>query len=757
MTISKDNFLVPVWGGIECTVHRLGDNFGDQLQRNGHDVRASDVKLIAELGIRTLRYPIIWERIAPRGITKADWSWTDERLELLKELNINPIAGLLHHGSGPSYTSLIDPDFPQKFTDFAVAVAERYPWLEIFTPVNEPLTTARFSCLYGVWYPHVKNDKAFSNAVLNECKATILAMREIKKIIPNAKLLQTEDLGKCHGTKKLQYQCDFENERRWISLDILTGNLMRNSTMYDFFRKSGGISNSILEYFTDNYYPPDIIGINHYITSERFLDENKEKYPQWSHAENGKHTYADVDILRADIHKREGHYNILKSVVERYDLPIALTEVHLGSLREAQLRWFMEAYEACSRLKREGVDIRAVTAWSLLGAYDWNSLLTQENNFYESGAFDVRSGNPRPTAIARLIQQLSEQKIPDHPVLQADGWWKNRDHVHFAFGVSENARTLPTIECMFPENLLQTNMRPILIIGATGTLGRAFAHICSMRNISYVLLSRNEMDITNAEQVDLLFRKHEPWAVVNAAGFVRIDDAESMREVCFRENAYGPVTLAKACEKFGARFLTFSSDLVFDGLTKNPYCETSALAPLNMYGESKAYAEKYVLAQNPSTLVVRSSAFFGPWDDSNFLAQMNKSIKKGQLFCAANDQVLTPTYIPDLVNNCLDLLIDQESGIWHLTNSTTVTWFEFATHAAKVAGLDGDLIMPVPTKSLGFKAKRPSFRALKSEKGIVLPALDDATLRFFAHLPLENLPGPIDAKKSYFKQKSKAV
>ena len=122
---------------------------------------------------------------------------------------------------------------------------------------------------------------------------------------------------------------------------------------------------------------------------------------QWSYAENGRDKYSDVDIVRADIHKREGHYKILKSAFERYNLPIALTEVHLGSSRDAQLRWFMEAYDAASKLKEEGVDIRGVTSWSLLGAYDWNSLLTQNNNFYESGAFDVRSGKPRPTAIVR--------------------------------------------------------------------------------------------------------------------------------------------------------------------------------------------------------------------------------------------------------------------------------------------------------------------------------------------------------------------
>lgn len=746
---------IPVWGGIECTVHRLGNSFGDQLHRNGHHIRVDDLKLIAQLGIKTLRYPVIWERIAPHGLAKANWSWSDERLELLKELGITPIAGLLHHGSGPSYTSLIDRDFPQKFTEFAVTVAERYPWLEFFTPINEPLTTARFSCLYGVWYPHLKSDQAFSIAVLNQCKATILAMQEIKKIIPAAKLLQTEDFGKCHGTQNLQYQCDFENDRRWVSLDALTGNLKNNVTMWTFFQKIGKIPESELTFFTDNPYVPDIIGVNHYITSERFLDEDRKKYPQWSHAGNGRHSYSDVDILRADIHKREGHYNIIKSVAERYNLPIALTEVHLGSSREAQLRWFMEAYGACKQLQADGVDVRGITAWSLLGAFDWNSLLTQNNNFYEPGAFDIRSGIPRPTAVAHLIKQLCENKLASHPLLQADGWWKNTEHVHFAFGESKNARTLPTIERIFPENLLDSSVRPILIIGATGTLGRAFAHVCSMRNISYVLLSRDDMDITNDVLVESLFKKHEPWAVINAAGFVRVDEAESMHEICFRENAYGPVILAQACLKFGARFLSFSSDLVFDGNTKKPYGESSATSPLNVYGASKVYAEKYVMEKNPSTLMVRTSAFFGPWDEYNFVAQMLKSIRNNQPFLVANDQTITPTYVPDLVNNCLDLLIDEATGIWHLSNSTTVTWSEFAMHAANIAMLDSELIIPIASKRLGLTAKRPPYSALQSEKGIVLPALEDATARFFSQKPVGAHDNP--ATLNYFKGQSQAV
>ena len=104
-------------------------------------------------------------------------------------------------------------------------------------------------------------------------------------------------------------------------------------------------------------------------------------------------------------------------------------------------------------------------------------------------------------------------------------------------------------------------------------------------------------------------RQHQPWAVINAVGFVKVDDAESQPDICFKENAYGPVILAEACLKYGAQFLTFSVDLVFDGASHIPYVETSRTAPLNVYGASKRDAETHVLAAKPSALVMRTSAF----------------------------------------------------------------------------------------------------------------------------------------------------
>src|SRR5205823_1854885 len=122
---------------------------------------------------------------------------------------------------------------------------------------------------------------------------------------------------------------------------------------------------------------------------------------------------------------------------------------------------------------------------------------------------------------------------------------------------------------------------------------------------------------------------YRPWAVVNAAGYVRVDDAEREPEACFRANADGPAVLAAACASRGVQLLTFSSDLVFDGSKGAPYVESDPVSPLNVYGRSKADAEVRVLRELPAALVVRTSAFFGPWDEYNFVTMALRTMAEG--------------------------------------------------------------------------------------------------------------------------------
>src|SRR5215216_3254491 len=109
-TMTSRDQLPELWAGVECTVTRVGDKYSDQLERSGHALRIKDLERLAELEVRCLRYPILWERTAPDDLNSFDWSWSDERMGNLQRLGIAPIVGLVHHGSGPHYTSLLDPE-----------------------------------------------------------------------------------------------------------------------------------------------------------------------------------------------------------------------------------------------------------------------------------------------------------------------------------------------------------------------------------------------------------------------------------------------------------------------------------------------------------------------------------------------------------------------------------------------------------------------------------------------------------------------
>lgn len=709
---------IEIWGGLECTLNRVGENYFDQLQYAGHYQRDADIELIASLGIKKLRYPLLWEKHEPEKDGVINWSECSHKLDQIRLNGMEPIAGLVHHGSGPTWVNMADDSFSAGLAQYAEKVANRFPWINYYTPVNEPLTTARFCGLYGVWHPHLSNSLDFARILMQECKATILAMQAIRKINPDAKLVQTEDLGKTHSTELLKYQADYENSRRWITFDLLCGRVNKDHRMWHYLRWLG-ITNEELNFFIDNPYPPDIIGINHYLTSERHLDENLDCYPEHTHGGNGQHNYADVEAVRVGKIMPSGPYQLLKETFDRYHIPVAVTEVHLHCTREEQMRWMQELWMAGRQLKAEGYPMLAITPWALLGSFGWNKLLTQPNGDYEAGIFNVRSGKPRATVLAKMVQSYSKNEPYQHPVLETEGWWKRHCRVIYCHDdVVEHA-------------CVNTQSQPLLIVGKSGTLGSGFAKMCDLRGIHYHLLGRDEMDVTNLLQIEKVILEKKPWAIVNTAGYVRVDDAEAEQDNCFLINTFGAENLAILCEKYGVKLLTFSTDLVFDGSKSKPYTESDPKAPLNIYGRSKALAEQSVLRNNAQALIIRTSAFFGPWDKYNFLQVALDALRQGKPFSAPSDVYISPTYVPDLIQNSLDLLLDDESGIWHMTNHGAVTWAELALAAAEIEGHHTKLVNAQPLKAFGLKAMRPQYSVLSSEREVIMPPLEDALGRYF--------------------------
>ena len=716
-----------LWGGHECTVNAVAGEVFDQSRFSGHHDRPTDLDLFADLGLARLRYPVLWERVAPRDPAVRDWNWSDERMSRLRALGVAPIVGLVHHGSGPAYTSLIDDGFAPGLAAHAAAVAERYPWVADWTPVNEPLTTARFATLYGLWRPHARDERLFWLALLNQVDATRLAMRAIRRRNSAARLIQTEDLGRTYSTAPLADQARFDNDRRWMTWDLLEGRVVPGHAMWDHLRGHG--LDDRLRTIADDPCPPDVVGVNHYLTSDRYLDDRVERYPPERVGGNGRDVYADVEAIRVLQPAPGGLAGVLDEAWLRYGRPVAVTECHAGSTREEQLRWLAEAWATAETLRARGVRIEAVTLWALLGGHNWNLLLTRHDGAYEVGAFDIRGPRPRPTALADFARRLAKGEATPDPA-QGPGWWRRDIRLQYRAAFRVAADCNPP-----PERLTRwTTARPILITGATGTLGKALARACEWRGLDYRLTSRDRLSLDAPEQIGAALDGMAPWLVINAAGFVRVDDAEREAAACMAANADGATRLAAACAERGLPFVTFSSDLVFDGALRRPYVESDATRPLNVYGASKQVAEIGILALSGRSLVIRTSAFFSAFDPHNFAAHVRALAARGETIEAADDLVVSPTYVPHLADAALDLAIDGEVGLWHLANAGAMDWACFARAILTATGGDASRVRGCPAELFGWPARRPSRVPLGSERGAVMPTLDEGLARYAADL-----------------------
>lgn len=498
--MDRRSLNVPLWGGIECTLARIGEDYVDQTRLTGHYDREDDVDRIASLGVRTLRYPVLWEC--------EDRAWTDRRLGMLREAGIEPIATLLHHGSGPRGTDLLDDEFPKKFERYAEAVARRYPWLRYFTPINEPLTTARFSALYGVWYPHARDDASFLRALRNETEAIARAMRAIREVIPQAQFVQTEDLSKTYATPPLEDQAALENARRFAIFDLLCGRADPYSPFFAWAQRRGlCLDDAFLE---KAYAPPDVIGLNYYVTSERFIDHRTACYPGVPAGGNERMAYVDVEAVRACAQGIAGPRHLLHEYWTRYRLPLALTEAHLGCTPEEQLRWVDEMYQQARALKRDGVDVRGFTVWSLFGAYDWDSLLVRRQGSYEPGAFDVRFGRPQETAVAQWMRAIAAGERFNHPALDREGWWHRPERL--LYGPFD--REGPALNFA-----ARAKKRTVLVVGSSPFALRV-AKACVARGLSVRSTAKAQIRAAVCEET--------PWLVIDGRTPPPDEDADSL-------------------------------------------------------------------------------------------------------------------------------------------------------------------------------------------------------------------------------------
>lgn len=270
----------------------------------------------------------------------------------------------------------------------------------------------------------------------------------------------------------------------------------------------------------------------------------------------------------------------------------------------------------------------------------------------------------------------------------------------------------------------------VMILGATGLLGKALMR--EWTGDAVIGLGSRDVDIRDAEKVKEVVEKNHPDWIVLAAAYTDVDGCESHPEQAFAVNRDGPVNVAQAAKRDGAKLLFLSSDYVFDGKKTSPYEAGDARNPQSVYGRSKAEAEVRLLEVLPECCIARTSWLFGTGGKC-FPDTILKLAASRPTLDVVNDQRGDPTYSVDLARAIIELCRRQATGIVHATNGGDCSWFEFAREIVKGAGL-GTEVRPVSSQQMARPAPRPAYSVLSSKSlqqyGITVPTWQDALRRY---------------------------
>ncbi|MCA1065832.1 dTDP-4-dehydrorhamnose reductase [Rossellomorea sp. AcN35-11] len=253
-------------------------------------------------------------------------------------------------------------------------------------------------------------------------------------------------------------------------------------------------------------------------------------------------------------------------------------------------------------------------------------------------------------------------------------------------------------------------MNKVLVTGAGGQLGSDL--IKYLERSGYTVFGQNkvQMDITDQVIVQETIWRIQPDIIIHCAAYTKVDEAETNVDKAFLINALGTRHLVTAAEQWGAVFIYISTDYVFDGKSRIPYHEYSPVSPVNTYGQSKLAGEMIVKEIHSKYFIVRTSWLFGS-KGPNFVRTMLKLADEKAFLSVVDDQRGSPTYTGDLSKAILQLIETKKFGTYHVTNSDSCTWYEFAKEIFKEAGLEVDL-RPCETEQFPRPAARPSYSVM---------------------------------------------
>lgn len=262
------------------------------------------------------------------------------------------------------------------------------------------------------------------------------------------------------------------------------------------------------------------------------------------------------------------------------------------------------------------------------------------------------------------------------------------------------------------------NIKKVLITGGDGQLGRALFIELDTRKIDAVAYDLEDLNITDAHNIDEVLDRVAPDVVINCAAMTNVDGCETNREQAFLVNAEGPRLLAEACHKREIALVQVSTDYVFEGngIQENgcirSYIESDEPNPKTVYGASKAKGEEYVMGSMERFFIVRTAWLYG--DGANFVKTMLQLAKDRPELTVVNDQIGTPTSTKDLANAIVDLIQTEHYGIYHGTCEGQCSWYDFTVEIFAQMGIDVP-VRPVTSEEFVRPAPRPAFSVLENK------------------------------------------
>ena len=363
----------------------------DEMDKCGHyRLWRTDFDLVQQLGIQFLRYgpPLHLTHV---GAGRYEWSFADETFADLRARNITPIADLCHFGVPDWIGDFQNPDFPALFAAYAGAFAARYPWVQLYTPVNEMFICATFSARYGWWNEQLTNDASFVTALKHIVKANVLAMRAILAVRPDALFVQSESSEYFHAdSPEAIGPAEVMNALRFLSLDLNYGRRI-DSEMYEYVMDNGMTREEYHFFLNQGLKRHSVMGNDYYVTNEHRV-------------------YADGRTAAAG--EVFGYDGITWQYYDRYRLPVMHTETNIteGDRGTEAVEWLWKQWANVLRLRNEGVPIVGFTWYSLTDQMDWDTALREDNRRVNAVGLCDLERNIRPVgeAYRRLITQWSE-------------------------------------------------------------------------------------------------------------------------------------------------------------------------------------------------------------------------------------------------------------------------------------------------------------------------------------------------------------